>query len=124
MTTVRPRRSRGDASGRPSHQTAVKLFRTRCLLRRRCGSGGGFASIAVDTSTGASRDRLYLICTNRERNTVFVHNSSDRGERWSAPVRADSASGEAIFRRTPSIAVNKDGVVAVTWYERRKEGDA
>src|SRR5688572_20743274 len=87
-----------------------------------CGSGGGFASIAVDTSTGALRDRLYLICTNRERNTVFVHNSSDRGERWSAPVRADRAPGEAIFRRTPSIAVNKDGVVAATWYERRKEG--
>lgn len=81
----------------------------------------GFASLAVDASSGPSRDRLYLTCTNRDRNTIFVHNSSDRGERWSAPVRADSAAGEVIFRRTPSIAVNKDGVVAVTWYERRKE---
>lgn len=87
-----------------------------------CGSGGGFASLAVDASTGPSRDRLYLTCTDRERNTVLVHYSPDRGERWSAPVRANSATGEAIFRRTPSIAVNNDGVVAVTWYERRKEG--
>lgn len=87
-----------------------------------CGSEGGFASLAVDASTGPSRDRLYLTCTNRDRNTVFVHYSSDRGERWSAPVRADNATSEVIFRRTPSIAVNKNGVVAVTWYERRKEG--
>jgi hypothetical protein len=92
------------------------------FVSEACGSGGGFASLAVDTSTGPSRDRLYLTCTNRDRNTIFVHYSSDRGERWSAPVRVESAAGEVIFRRTPSIAVNKDGVVAVTWYERRKEG--
>ena len=91
------------------------------FVSEACGSGG-FPSLAVDASTGPSRDRLYLTCTNRERNTIFVHNSSDRGERWSAPVRASSATSEVIFRRTPSIAVNKDGVVAVTWYERQKEG--
>src|SRR3712207_8750402 len=32
-----------------------------------------------------------------------------------------SSSGEVVFRRTPSVAVNKDGVVGLTWYERRKE---
>jgi hypothetical protein len=99
-----------------------QTFSHPMFVSEACGSGGGFASLAVDASSGPSRDRLYLTCTNRERNTIFVHYSSDRGERWSAPVRADSAANEVIFRRTPSIAVNKDGVVAVTWYERRKEG--
>ena len=84
--------------------------------------GGGFASLAVDASAHPSRDRLYLVCSNRERNGVLVHHSAERGEKWSEPVRADSASGDVVFRRTPSIAVNKDGVLAVTWYERRREG--
>jgi hypothetical protein len=87
-----------------------------------CGSNGGFASLAVDASAQPSRDRLYLVCTNRERDGVLVHHSADRGETWSAPARADSAGGDVVFRRTPSIAVNRDGVVGVTWYERRKEG--
>ncbi len=99
-----------------------QTFSHPMFVSEACGSGGGFASLAVDASTAPSRDRVYLTCTNRDRNTIFVHYSSDRGERWSAPVRADGATGEVIFRRTPSIAVNKDGVVAVTWYERRKEG--
>ena len=99
-----------------------QTFSHAMFVSEACGSGGGFASLAVDASAGPSRDRLYLTCTNRDRNTIFVHYSADRGERWSAPVRVDGAAGEVIFRRTPSIAVNKDGVVAVTWYERRKEG--
>lgn len=81
----------------------------------------GFASLAVDASPTPMRDRLYLVCMNRERNGIYVHHSNDRGERWSAPVRADSAGGDVVFRRTASIAVNKDGIVGVTWYERRKE---
>ena len=98
-----------------------QAFSHPMFVSEACGSGGGFASLAVDGSSGPSRDRLYLTCVNRDRNTIFVHHSSDRGERWSAPVPADSGAGEVIFRRTPSIAVNKDGMVAVTWYERRKE---
>jgi len=92
------------------------------FLSEACGREGGFASLAADLSGGPTRDRLYLVCTNRERNGILVHNSADRGERWSGPVRADSAGGDVAFRRTPSIAVNRDGVVGVTWYERRKEG--
>jgi hypothetical protein len=99
-----------------------QTFSHPMFVSEACGSGGGFASLAVDASTGPSRDRLYLTCTNRDRNTIFVHYSSDRGEHWSAPVRANSAASEVIFRRTPSIAVNKDGVVGVTWYERQKDG--
>jgi hypothetical protein len=89
-----------------------------------CGSGGGFASLAVDASARPSRDRLYLVCTNRDRNGVLVHHSADRGEVWSPPARVDGAGGDVVFRRTPSIAVNKDGVVGVSWYERRRERDS
>jgi hypothetical protein len=99
-----------------------KTFSHPMFVSEACGSAGGFASLAVDASALPARDRLYLVCTNRDRNGVLVHHSADRGETWSAPVRADGAGGEVVFRRTPSIAVNKGGVVGVTWYERRKEG--
>lgn len=81
------------------------------------------ASLAVDTSTRPVRDRLYVVCANRERNAVYVHHSAERGEKWTEPVRADAVTGGASFRRTPSVAVNKDGVVGVCWYERRREAD-
>lgn len=98
-----------------------QTFSHPLFVSEACSSGGGFASLAVDASPTPMRDRLYLVCMNRERNGIYVHHSNDRGERWSAPVRADSAGGEVVFRRTASIAVNKDGIAGVTWYERRKE---
>lgn len=98
-----------------------QTFSHPMFVSESCGSGG-FASLAVDASGQPSRDRLYLVCVNRERNAVLVHHSADRGDRWSEPVRADGAGGDVLFRRTPSIAVNGDGVVGVTWYERRTEG--
>ena len=100
-----------------------QTFSPPMFVSEACGSGGGFASLAVDASAHPSRDRLYLVCTNRDRDGVLVHHSADRGETWSAPARADSTDGDALFRRTPSITVNKDGVVGVTWYERRREAD-
>ncbi|MCA1619595.1 MAG: glycoside hydrolase [Acidobacteria bacterium] len=100
-----------------------QTFSHPMFVSEACGSGGGFASLAADASTRSTRDRLYLVCTNRDRDAVLVHHSADRGETWSAPVRAASSGGDVVFRRTPSIAVNKDGVVGVTWYERRKEKD-
>lgn len=99
-----------------------RSFSHPMFVSEACGSAGGFASLAVDASAGPTRDRLYLVCTNRERNGVLVHHSAERGETWSAPIRADSTDGDVVFRRTPSIAVNMDGVLGVAWYERRKEG--
>lgn len=80
-------------------------------------SGLGFQSLAVDSSSGPFRDRLYFVCTNREQNGIYLHHSADRGEKWSDRVRVHQAQNDTM-RKTPTVAVNKDGVVAVTWYER------
>lgn len=100
-----------------------QTFSHPMFVSEACTGSGGFSSLAADASSQPTRDRLYLVCANRDRHAVFVHHSADRGERWSEPVRADGAGGEVVFRRTPSIAVNKDGVVGVSWYERRREAD-
>jgi photosystem II stability/assembly factor-like uncharacterized protein len=100
-----------------------QTFSAPKFVSEACGSGGGFASLAADTSAGTFRDRLYLTCVNRDKNTVYVHHSADRGERWSAAIRVDRLAENVVFRRTPSIAVNKDGVLGITWYDRRREAN-
>jgi len=96
-----------------------QTFSPPLFVSEACGLG--FGSLAVDSSKGPTRDRLYFICNNRELNGILVHHSEERGEKWSNPVRADTAAGEVVFRRPPSVAVNSGGVVGVTWNERRKE---
>ena len=98
-----------------------QTFSHPLFISEACGLG--FGSLAVDVSMRPTRDRLYFVCSNRELNGVLVHSSDNSGEKWSQPVRADAAGGEVAFRRPPALAVNRDGVVGVTWYERRKEAD-
>ncbi len=98
-----------------------RTFSPPLFVSEACGLG--FGSLAVDVSSRPTRDRLYFICNNRELNGVLVHYSENRGEKWSQPVRADAAAGEVVFRRPPAVAVNGDGVVGVTWHERRSDAD-
>ncbi|MBY0496986.1 MAG: glycoside hydrolase [Cyanobacteria bacterium] len=97
-----------------------QTFSYPLFVSEACGLG--FGSLAVDMSTRPRGDRLYFVCNNRELNGILVHASDSGGEKWSQPVRADSAAGEVVFRRPPALAVNGDGVLGVTWVERRKEG--
>lgn len=83
--------------------------------------GLGFGALAVDGSSRSTRDRIYYVCNNRELTGVLVHHSKDGGEKWSPPARADDGTAAA-FRRPSSVAVNRDGVLAVTWTQRRLVG--
>ena len=87
------------------------------------GSDEGLALLAVDTSTGPFRDRLYVVWPDARsgRSESLLSFSADRGRTWSAPRAVSDAprdSGVAAFM--PALAVNQNGVVAVTWYERRE----
>jgi BNR repeat protein/BNR/Asp-box repeat protein len=82
--------------------------------------GGGFGSLAVDNSFGPFRDRLYFVCTNKNQNGIYVHYSADRGEKWSDPINVNQAR-DSFVRRIPTVAVNKNGVVGVAWYDRRND---
>jgi hypothetical protein len=82
--------------------------------------GQGFETLAVDSSSASFRDRLYLVCLNRDHNKIYLQYSSDRGEKWSGPVTVNRAQND-IERRTPTVAVNKDGIVSVAWYDRRND---
>ena len=48
--------------------------------------------------------------------------SDDYGEHWSEPVTvADSDGSNSV--ETPALAVNRDGVVGVAWYDTRHDDD-
>lgn len=98
---------------------AGQTFSHPAFVSEACGLG--FGSLVVDVSMGPTRDRLYFVCNTRELNGILIHSSENGGEKWSQPVRVDTGGGEVVFRRPPALAVNGDGVVGVTWLERRNE---
>jgi hypothetical protein len=90
----------------------------------------GLPVLAVDTSGGPFRDRLYLTWPDRrsDRCEVLFSYSSDKGESWSKPhvVNDDQSPSDRERRRDhmlPSVAVNRSGVVGVAWSDRRESTD-
>jgi hypothetical protein len=88
-----------------------RTFSEPLLVSESCEGHGGWPSMAAD-----AHDRLFWLCVTDKFNGVLVQRSDDRGESWSEPVRIDHR--ESADSHTPSIAVNKDGIIGVSWYER------
>ncbi len=89
----------------------------------RMGADEGLASLAVDTSTGPFRDRLYVVWPDARSgpSEILISYSADRGRTWSAPRAVRDAPRDwGVAGFMPALAVNKNGVVAVTWYQRRE----
>jgi hypothetical protein len=85
----------------------------------------GGDDIAVDRSSGA----LYAVWTDARfgdgtYNDIVLSKSSDGGLSWSAPVKV-SQNPAGIDAHTPSVHVNADGDVGVSYYDyRNDDGDA
>jgi hypothetical protein len=88
----------------------------------------GFPQLAVDQSTGPFGDRVYAVWQARRsaespRAFVWIAHSSDKGRTWSTPVvvnddGADGNGPKSVGAFMAEVAVNRDGVVGVTWYDR------
>ncbi len=53
---------------------------------------------------------------------IYFARSTDYGATWSRPMLVnDDPRGVLVDQFYPSIAVNDDGVIAVTWYDRRED---
>jgi hypothetical protein len=79
------------------------------------GEGTGFPSLVVDLSSGVRRGRAYAVCSGPS-----VMRSDDGGDRWSEPVyvpKTPAAEGKG-RRHVATAAVNRDGIVAVSWHDR------
>jgi len=101
----------------------VKLDRPR-------SQGDYMAQLAVDPGTAAFKDRVYVVFPSIIDDRVQIRSaySADKGKTWSTPVivnddRSPEKGGRGPDHILPSIGVNKDGVVLITWYDRRDARD-
>lgn len=89
----------------------------------------GMPTMAVDSGDGPFRDRVYAVWADERdgRSEIRMSYSPDKGKSWSKSIVIDDvpylegAKGPQNF--LPTVAVNKAGVVAVTWYDRRESPD-
>lgn len=84
-----------------------------------------FPQLAVDSTSPKYRDRLYAVWEDGcpQVRILFAY-SPDKGQSWIGPTLlseqpATAEDGNDYSAYMPSLAVNKDGVVAVTWYDSR-----
>ena len=116
MSVARPR---GELFGAP-----VKVAD---LVADRPASGT-FFSLARDATRGKFRGRLYAAWTDTRppRPRILVAASSDEGKTWSPPRAVNDAPATKGRGRLddymPTVAVNRDGVVGVT-FDRRTRDD-
>ncbi|MCD6193972.1 MAG: exo-alpha-sialidase [Candidatus Aminicenantes bacterium] len=96
------------------------------------GANSFLPSLAVDPGSLYFKDRLYAVWPDNRsgRLEILFSYSADKGKTWSIPKvisenRAfdynDPSKGPNNF--SPVVAVNKDGVVGVMWYDRRDNPD-
>ena len=84
--------------------------------------------VAWDRSGGPHADNIYVVWDQVSGGTsdIWFRRSTDGGRRWSDPRRLNDydppAPGAPLDdRMIPGVEVNRDGVVGVAWYDRRRD---
>jgi hypothetical protein len=84
----------------------------------------GMPAAVLDGSDGPYRGRIHLVWAESagQGNTIRATHSDDDGASWSPPV-AVSDTGKPGAHVTPAVAVDRQGIVGVSWYDRRGRAD-
>jgi hypothetical protein len=85
-----------------------------------------FPQLAADQTGGKYRNRVYAVWADRAaedgESRILFSLSKDKGQSWTEPqlLSEQPAAAEQDYASyLPAVAVSKDGVVAVSWYDRR-----
>ena len=100
-------------------------------MNRPRSEGAVIPDIAVDPGSAQFKDRIYVVWSDFRsgRLEIMLSYSSDKGKTWSREqiINDDKPARDPLVNGpdnvTPVVAVNKDGVVAVAWYDRREFED-
>src|SRR5262252_3933425 len=100
-------------------------------MNRPRSEGAVIPDLAADPGSRLFKDRLYVVWSDFRsgRLEVMSSYSSDKGRTWSPEkvVSDDRPAQNPLVdgpdNMTPTVAVNKDGVVCVNWYDRREFND-
>jgi hypothetical protein len=78
--------------------------------------------LATDTASARFKDHLYAVWVDGSGGSarIMFSRSTDAGRTWTRPVQLDSGATHA-DNFMPAIAVNRSGVIGVTWYDRRRD---
>jgi hypothetical protein len=83
-------------------------------------------TLAADPISRSYKDRLYLTWPQGtpDGQRILLAVSNDKGLTWSRPtVLSDESGGKTYDAVLPAVAVNKKGVVGVSWYDSRPGED-
>ena len=83
-------------------------------------------SAAIDSSQGRYRNRLYVAWPEGRsgHGQIEFAYSDDLGTSWSKPrIISDNPPSDVTTQFMPTVAVNRDGMVGVMWYDRRNHPD-
>lgn len=95
-------------------------------------NGSYYTTLAVDSTNGSFKDRIYATWEDRSsgRSQVKFAFSSDEGKTWSHPRVIDDDAAKQVGDTIDGpddihgvVAVNHAGVVGVTWLDRRDYHD-
>lgn len=96
----------------------------------RKSNSSWLTSLAADASEGLFRDRIYIVWpdTRSGRTEFYLAFSADTGKTWSRPrtINDDPPGMPGVSGRDAlhgNVAVNKDGVIGVMWFDRRDNPD-
>ena len=100
-------------------------------MNRPRSEGAVIPDLAADPGSPLFKDRMYVVWSDFRsgRLEIMYSYSSDKGRSWSPGrvVSDDFSSANPLVdgpdNLTPTVAVNKDGVVCVNWYDRRDFAD-
>jgi hypothetical protein len=108
-----------------------KRPKTRKAAAKYCSESPSTRTVdamAVDDRSAVFKDRIYLAWTDGRSGSsrILFTYSSDRGETWFRPRAVDDVPPNLAYAPDsfmPTLAVNRNGVVGLTWYDRRDNPD-
>lgn len=99
-----------------------RSFPEKRLVSTRVSPGTGYAQL-VASPPGAKGDRVVFVRALRPPHAdggVWANVSADRGRTWSAERRVDRfADGPSVAAQVPAAAFTREGVLGVSWIDRR-----
>jgi Neuraminidase (sialidase) len=102
-----------------------KTFSEPIMISSHSGNHKGYTSLVADTGQSRFKDRIYFVRATgygNEFKGIWLNYSQDKGKTWSKEIQVDQfASSSAGHAFIPSLAVNQNGVVAVSWVDRRAD---
>jgi hypothetical protein len=115
---------------KPNWPLTVEVTKVSDWFMDRGWNRSFLPTMAVDSSTGPFRDRIYMVWPDvgSGRSQILLSYSSDQGKTWSRPRVIDDSRTWATNPSGPDnihgqVAVNAQGVVGVSWYDRRDHPD-